>query len=271
MTIVLREVLGTLWITALLALTATASRGAGALRYQNPEEQAMGLRGAPGVLAFVLQSPSSQQHRSFIEIGQRQLFAIDGLNIDCIRAGYVRRPVGVAATAAVLSSTAGGEKVFGIETWYQRPDRIAVSGELTLHAVSINGYEGSRLFSATLRMAVRLRDRITLVSSIDDVRLAGERQRGAGTSIHLVAAPAGPWMTAASLRIDRSGRVSLHAATRMQLGRSLHAAFGYEDTSGMFKGALSLHLAPIGISAGASVHPVLGVSRSMFLSWGGDR
>jgi hypothetical protein len=249
-----------------LILASTGSRGAGDLRYQNPEEQAMGWRGGPGVLAFSLPS-AARRRRGFVEIGQRRPFAIDDLNIDCLRAGTLSGRIGIAASVAVLSSGIGGEKALGIETFYQRRDRLAVSGELKFHAVSIEGYEGSRLLSATLRMAARLGDRITLVSSIDDVRLAGEHRRGAGTSIHLITAPAGPWVATAGLRVDRSGRVALHAATRMPVGRHLQCAFGYEDASGMFHGAMTLLVASTRISAGASVHPVLGVSKSMFLSW----
>lgn len=69
------------------------------------------------------------------------------------------------------------------------------------------------------------------------------------------------------LRMSRDGSAALSAASWVRFGRLLVLAAGYDDGPEMLKAAATFAVRGVTLGVGASLHPFLGVSESVFLTW----
>jgi len=254
------------WSYAVLVLMCPRVLAVGSVRYENVEEQTLGLRGALAATLFTI-AAKEDYPALVVEAGESRLFGIAGLKRTAVRAGARAGAWGCYASAVFLTSGVGGERVVSIEPFYRAGNTLSVSLGATLSTAELSGYEGASLVSGAIRMFARLSGHVTVGYGIDDFRLAGIQVPGAETSIYVVVS-AGPRFTFFSLvRAGRDGSSGVAVAARLRWSGRLRTCVGYEDATSMLKGSLTLRFGRTGIQAGATVHPVLGVSKGLFVSW----
>jgi hypothetical protein len=94
---------------------------------------------------------------------------------------------------------------------------------------------------------------------------------GADASLQVVAFPELPLCGVAKMSVSRRGSVAFGVSSRLRVAHGLLVAVGYEDETGALNGSMALRYRSMGLDVGASVHPVLGVSEALFVSWRRER
>jgi hypothetical protein len=232
----------------------------GHIRYENPVEHAVGLSGIAGLSA----NPQWRDRAYAVEAGQRFLYGIPGLASTDVRLHVMRGASGALLSSTFLSSPVGHEYRVTLEPF--------LGGGNTLFGVALS-YESLKLrdFTAVglgtvgFRSAVRLSKSVRLGYTVDNVRLFGVSHPGADTALYVVVQRG--VSAVAQARLSRDGGVEMSFASWTRIAASLLIAAGYDDGSGLLKGGLALSIRSADVSVGASVHPLLGVSKSVFLTW----
>jgi len=234
----------------------------GQIRYQNPIEHAVGLHGVTGLI--VDPEWAVRPSARLVEAGQRFLFGIPGLVTTQVRVGARRRTLGALVSSTFLSSTIGHEYRVTLEPFLQR-ERTLFGIALSYQSLSLQPFASVGLATLGVRTCVRLSRSIRLGYSIDNIRLYGIAHPGADTGVYLIIERG--VSAIAHARLTRDGAVEMSFASWARIGRVLAIAAGYDDSSGLLKAGVSLRVRPATLSVGASLHPFLGVSKSVFLTW----
>jgi hypothetical protein len=222
---------------------------------------------AASSLAFAADAADDAGARWRFDAGEWTLFEIDGLAAGSC-AGEVRcRGWGGIVAWSILSSPVGRETALAGTFLASRVDRVGLAGGLRLDSVSLDGCERQFLLSFSVDAVVRLSPRVVLCARVGGVRVSGVPRPGADASLRVVAFPAGPISGTAGVAVARDGRVACGVSSRLRLGRRFHAVLGYDDGTAAINGSLAIGFRAFALEAGASVHPVLGVSKSLFVSW----
>ncbi len=202
-----------------------------------------------------------------VEAGERRLFDGAGLSATVCAADVRRGDWGWGVTAAVVSSPVGEEAVLGGTILAPVSERVRLAGDLRFNVVGFSGFEHATLFCLSLHALLRVSPQIALCPGVEDVRVRGERLPGADGSLRLAFFPGERLCGVAEITVSRRGVPRFGVSSRLRLGRGVYLAAGYEDGTGALSGSLSLRHGSMGFDAGASVHPVLGVSEALFVSW----
>lgn len=246
----------------------------GQLRYENPSDEVLGLNGA-SVLLFGGARFDSRLRGGYpgdgwsFAAGERYLFDMNGLKTSGVRIGLRRDRSALFLSGVALSSPIGRETSFSIEPFYWGRARIGAGMGVSVHSLSLDGFPGAHVVTVSARMVAYVRDDLALGYSADNYRLSGEPLPGADTACFAAFLPDGPLSSVAGVHISSTGAVSTGVAVRLQLGPTVGTSVGYEGGSGAFKAAVALRYSAVGIDVGAAAHPVLGVSKSVFISVGG--
>lgn len=250
-----------------LALSGTAA-AIGGLAYQNPVEHAVGLRAWPAPIGVGVAAGAGWD----IEVGQRYLFGMSDLAASGARADLTGASWGFVGSIVGLSSPIGGEWALGADVVRHREDAICVSIGVALHTSRLEEGRASHAVTTSLHVSALPSRQFAVGYAAQNVQLAGEPLPGVDTSAYVSFLPKAPLGLVAVVRIARDGGLGVNVATELRVGRRVHAALGYEERSAMLKGAFSFRVAAFEMSVGSSFHPVLGVSKSVFVSWrGGGR
>ena len=244
----------------LVVVTAQADAGAlGALAYRTPEERALAVGGA----AWVFRDPAWKGW--FVEAGQRYPFAIDGLDVTQARAGVAGARWAWLGAAAMLDSPVGAETSLAL-AGVHRGDRWLIELALHHHTARLAGAAGASL--VTVSVAAQVHTRRALIGyAVEGYRLAGEPLPGADTGAYVVVGAGALLSASATVRFRRAGEIDVGVGAELRAGRNAYAAVGYEDGAGMLNGALGVRAKSIGLCIGVSLHPVLGVSKSVCVRW----
>ena len=111
-------------------------------------------------------------------------------------------------------------------------------------------------------MFLRLSHVVTLGYGIENHRLWGEALTGAEMSLQAVIRPQERVTVVVGARTDRNGTLGLGSAVYLAVHEMLGVAFGYDDGAETFRAALRIDLSHVGVTLGAGVHSVLGISRA---------
>lgn len=216
-----------------------------------------------GLAGLLLDDP---RVRWWVEAGERALFDIPELRVTQVQAGLRHGGSSVLLSTAMLATPLGREFHGAIEAVSGNAGPIGLSVEVGLWGLAIADAAPARLACISAAVSAPVFAKIAVAYLIDNVRIAGEALRGADTSVIVVATPRPYLALVAGARVTRDGEVGAWVASRVQWGRRLEAAFGYDDGTAMLKSSLVVR-AGIDIGVGASTHPVLGLSKSIFLRW----
>jgi hypothetical protein len=254
----------------LALLVAAPSREAcalGSLTTRGPEERALGMDREAYSLVFTPDAGHEAGLWWRFDAGEWTLFEVDGLAVGSC-AAEARCPAwGVILSADLLSSPVGREAVLGGALLFAGATRAGLAGGLRLETLALDGCEREFLLSFSVDAVVRVVPRMVMCSRVNAVRLAGTSRAGADVSLRVVAFPEGTLCAIAGIAVTRNGDVVCDVSSRVRLARRVRAVLGYDDGTAAINGALSIGVRAFALEAGASVHPVLGVSKSLFLSW----
>jgi hypothetical protein len=236
------------------------------MRYQNPLEYTLGLGGA--LAKFIIDSEPARDTppRMVVEVGERFLHGIPGLEVTHFRIGVNRGNAGGLFSSTFLSSPVGYEYHIALEPFFHA-GALGLGADVNLYTLSLGAFANTHLATLGAQVGAQLSESMFLGYTIENVRVHGEFLPGADTSLFLIASPRATLGGAARLRLTRDGTVDASIGSWVWLGRALAVAMGYEDASGTMKAAAALSVGAFAISLGASLHPVLGVSKSVFLAW----
>lgn len=249
----------------LCAVRVVGARAIDGPGYRNAESTALGLDTPSRILLF--DDTGRAHQRWWVEAGQWRLFDIEDLVSNGAEFGVRRGRFGVVVSSLFISSPIGMESRYltSIMCWGSR--RIRIASGIGADVVAMDGFEKAVFLFATVSAVVELSDMVRLVSSIDRARIAGEPCSGAGASAAMVLCPLSRVCGLASVALSRYGAISTGFSTRIRISRLASAAVGYDGSTGVLKGSVTACVRSAGVQAGATVHPVLGVSKAVFVFW----
>lgn len=252
------------WLTA-----ATDAVAIGRLMYRNSEDAALGISGSSYALIYGLTGDRSVVPCWCVEAGEHRLFSVDGLKTDAVSLMIRPGRWGAVVSATHLSTPVGSEGVLGVESVYVGNRSFSFAAGLRVDRLTLPGFGEAYLAVVSVRMFAHLGSGLIVGYTADTIRVAGEDHPGAGLACHVIVSPVSPVCLLSRLEISRSGTPSTGIAASVRTGRRLRVAAGYDGASGGLAGAVTCTVGRIGLRAGADLHPVLGVSKSVFVFWGG--
>jgi hypothetical protein len=232
------------------------------IRYPDPVYTVTGVR--YDLTGELLESTSAWS----VEACERDLFDGVGLRVAGVRArAGLPADLRLVAEAAQLSTGVGAET----SAWVgvrRRTRSWMLGAAVTWDGAAIDGATPAWLAGLTLHTAVWAAEGVRLGCDIDGVRLAGLEHPGADIcSTVLVMIPHGVALSSV-LVVDRADGAHARVATALRLGSAALLVGGYDDGTGSLSLALAVTGAGARVSAGSSLHPVLGLSRGVSVGWG---
>ncbi|MEJ2720556.1 MAG: hypothetical protein P8181_05375 [bacterium] len=252
------------WVTS-----APDAVAIGRQMYRNSEDAALGIYGSTYSLICGLIDDGREDPRWRIEVGEHRLFSLDDLKTDAVSVMIRPGNWGAVISATHLSTPVGSEGVLGVEGVYVENGSFSIAAGARIDRLTLPGFEDTYLAAASVRMFARVSAGLIVGYTADTIRVAGEDHPGTGLGCHVIVCPGSPVCLLSRLELSRGGTPSVGIAASVRPGRWLRVAAGYDGASGGLAGAITCTLGPIGLRAGAEVHPVLGVSKSVFVFWGG--
>jgi hypothetical protein len=247
-------------------VSPTQVRALGQIRYQNPTEFALGLQGAASPFVLDAATGGGGAPRLLVEAGERLLFGISGLRTSHLRIGVRHGELGWVFSSTFLSSPIGREYHVSLEPFFRR-GALAFVVDVNLYSLSIESFASAYLATIGAQARVKLNGSVDLGYAVENVRLHGEEFPGADTAVYLIAS-ARPIVTGVlQIRMTRQGAVGMSIGSRVLVGRLLAIAVGYEGTAALLKAGMQARFQFVALNIGASLHPVLGVSKSVFVTW----
>lgn len=234
--------------------------GIAQIRFQNPFEHTIGVSG--WFVAFDAGPDAAPS--VIVEAGERFLYDISDLKTNELRLAWRRGAFGALSSFVTLQSPVGHESALSVEP-FARSGAAGLGIELGWHALSLDGFERASTVTAGARARVSLAGSVQLAYAIENVRLFGDELRGADVSFSVFVLRT--VSSVVQLRMSRDGAAALSAASWVRFGRLLVLAAGYDDGAEMLKAAAAFAVRRITLGVGASLHPFLGVSESVFLTW----
>ena len=247
-----------LCVSCACLVDATVVCGIGRIRWQSPLERTTGLYGATA--RALVEKPG---RGISVETGQRFLFDIPGLATSSIRVGIARRSANVSLSSVVLSSPVGNEFSVSL-TPVVAYESFALGGSLRYDGLNL-GPLGASLLTVGVQGLAALNKTVQIGLAIDGVRILGTNYPGADIAVYFIRR--GRVNAVARCELSRRGYVDASIASWARLG-ALTVSAGYEGSTAALRGALSVRVRAVGVSAGASAHPILGVTKSIFVRWG---
>ncbi|MCZ6767537.1 MAG: hypothetical protein O7D32_11475 [bacterium] len=232
------------------------------LEYRNPEEQVLGIDAT--VLRVFATRPGNRT--GFAEVGERHLFNMAGLVARYARAGMRGGRLGTAVSVVALSSDIGGEDLLQAEVFYRETSTVLVGASAGLHSARIDGFRPSFLATVSVQVAVAI-ERLVVGYSARNFRVAGEQLDGVDGTMY-VALTGSRFVPVSRVRITRNGFWSISASLRVDVGPNAGVSVGYLGGTGSLSSAAHVHVRRVGVAVEVSTHPVLGLSKSLFVTWG---
>jgi len=247
----------------ILCLVYAADAGAIGLEYRNPEERVHGIDAA---VFHRLAHRNKSRYGFAAEVGERRPFNVPGLVARYARAGMQGRRLYAAVSAVALSSGVGGEDLLQAEVIYNGESNILIGVSAGIHSVRIDGFQPTFLATVSTQVAARIK-RLLVGYSARSIRLAGEALDGADGSLYAAFA-GGRFVPVSRFDITRDGFWSISASLRVEVGSYAGLSIGYLGGTGAIAGAGRVRVRRVGVAVEVSSHPVLGLSESLFVTWG---
>ncbi len=248
------------------AAAVTESRAFGLAVSRGPEEAALAMDGP--VFSLVFEAPDDSIANSWsVQAGEWRLFDDAGLSATVCGGNLRRGDWGCGVMAAMVSSPIGEEAVLAGSILTPVSGRVRLAGDVRLNVVTFGGFERAYLLCLSLHALLRLSPHIALCPGVENIRVRGEESAGADASLLVAVFSSQPRCGVVEARVSRGGALTFGVSSRLRVGHGVFFAVGYDDGTGTLNGSLSLRFRSMGLEAGASVHPVLGVSEGLFISW----
>ena len=232
------------------------------LEYRNPEEQVLGI----DATALQVFATRSDNRRGFAEVGERHLFDMAGLVARYARAGMRGGRFGTAVSVVSLSSGIGGEDLLQADLFYRGTSTILIGASAGLHSARIDGFRPSFLATVSVQVAVAI-ERLVVGYQARNFRVAGEQLDGVDGTVY-VAVTGSRFVPVSRIRITRNGFWSISASLRVDVGSNAGVSVGYLGGTGSLSSAARVRVRRVGVAVEVSAHPVLGLSKSFFVTWG---
>jgi len=249
------------------AVSASRAGASSPVATQGAEARTLAMERSTYSLVFVSGSDAGGSTRWKLDAGEWTLFEIDGLAVRACAAEVLRGGWGAIAAVGVLSCPVGTWSVLEGSVLGAARDDIGLCAGASLETIALDGCRKEARASLFLEAAVRFSPALVVCTRVDGIRIAGDVRAGGDARVCAAAFPGGSLCAVAGLAVSRSGDVRCDASSRLRLGRRVRASLGYEDGTGAINGALSIGVRSLVLDAGATVHPVLGVSKAFFVSW----
>ena len=256
-----------LLVLLVVAVWGSDTRALGLALFETPRERAVGL-GHPGESLVIEGLPPGAGGRWRVEAGEWFLFGVDGLRTSAVAVEVEKRGWECLLSAAVLGAPVGREYGFGAGVSVPFAGRVRLGAALRLDTVDIEGCARSHLLTLSVSALLRVADSVVLVSRAANIRLAGESVPGASASVGVVLSPVSVLCGVARLEVSPAGLASFGVSSRVRVADRLLVSLGYEEDTGSLAGSIWICVGGLGVDAGSTFHPVLGVSQALYLSWG---
>jgi hypothetical protein len=214
-------------------------------------------------VAPVRDALSDTTSRVRVEVADAELYGIEGLRTNGVRASGAVRVLFVTGTMTNIESPVGSETRALVEVGYTIRRRW--QGALRAGGERLS-LDGMSLF--TSRMAgVASRVDVGHVSTIADVEVLDTPGAGYESSLSLaMRVRSGAAQLIGNIRIDGDRFVGAGIAAVARLHESLALMAGYDDGSESMRGAVVIDWRGIEVAAGVFQHPVLGMSQGVSVS-----
>lgn len=250
-----------------VAAGAGKARGISAGLFGRPRERALGLDHT-GASLWRASAPGIARALFWAEAGEWLLYGIDDLRTHAVCVGAEKSSLCLRAVALVLDTPVGREAAVETGASAAVAPRLRLGTAVRWETAGLDGCERAHLVVLSLTALARLADRAALITRASNIRLAGEPLAGAGVSIGLVLSPESAVSAVARLDLSRAGSASFGVASRIRLGDRVVVSLGYGEDTGSLDGSVWIRIGSVGLDAGSSFHPVLGMSQGVFVSWG---
>jgi hypothetical protein len=248
-------------------VAARDARGISSALFERPRDRALGLD-QTGASLWRAPLPGAAGTSCRFEAGEWLLHGIGGLRTHSAVVEVGTASWDVRVSAAVLGTPVGREAAIATGVCAAFGERIRLGTTAAWETADLDGCERAHLLVLSVSALLHLSGRAALVTRASNIRLAGEPLPGAGASIDLVLAPESPVCAVARFEVSPAGAASFGVASRIALGSRVRLCLGYDDDTGSLDGSIWMRIGGVGLDAGSSFHPVLGVSQGLFVSWG---
>ena len=201
------------------------------------------------------------------ELGEIRLFGIEGLRADGFRFGLNRDRIGFFVSGSNVASPLGSERTGGLGGYVRTPGKVQAGWRVGGVLVEVPPYSRTGLVTLSGSVVSELSSSLVTGFEVDDVRLAGEPFPGADITVWTSIQPFRAAALILTVRLSRWGGTELGFAGSFYLGRACCGSVGYDNATKQIKTALSLSGRTVGCGLGAMFHPLLGVSKEIFLRW----
>ena len=243
------------------------ARASTAVATQGPEAKAVSMGRGTFSLAFEAIGDESRTARWRCDAGEWTLFDVEGLAVGACAAEVRSGGWGGVLSLGILSSPVGNESVLEGSVIAAGRRRVGLAGGARLETIALDGCRKAAQLSLSIDAVCRFSPVVAMITRVEGIRVGGAPRPGADARVCVVAFPAGSLCGIVGISVSRSGDVVCDASSRVRVGRRVRAAVGYDDASAAINGSFSVKVRALVFEFGASVHPVLGVSKALFVSW----
>jgi hypothetical protein len=236
-----------------------------------PRERALGVDRLSAPVVLDPPDANATGTQWLLEAGQWNLYGIKGVHGGAFAVEVDRGGCRGVFRAGRVSSPVGSESAMAVGVLAGAGGRFWAGATLRLEIAEIEGCVRTHLLTVSPCVVVRMAPGVSVISVVEGVRVTGEEFPGADASLSVVAGANRSLSAAASVTAARDGAFTIGVASRLRLGRGVALALGYSDDTGAFESSLVLRVRSLAVDAGATAHPVLGISKALFLSWGWGR
>ena len=228
-----------------------------------PEELALGLRG-------ILAEPFAARGTPgpYAQVVDTELYQMAGLRRAYARVGFAWSRVGCGVEVSQIAAGIGAEtgaalRVIAGPLLDWRIETVVARAQLRL-----DGLAAAQQTTVTLRSCGAVSRRVRVGYALERLRLSGEAWPGVDATAVVTVLPAEQTAINLALVIGRWGEQSVNLSATVGVVPGLRLSFGFDEGTGAVAAAVSIRRGALRLSAGQSVHRVLGAVQSVALSWG---
>jgi len=203
----------------------------------------------------------------FFEAGEIFLYEESGLQLGQF---YVRRcysSLALSLAGSFLRSPLGGENGFSPRLELGPTNSVTFEAGFEYGTLELKGFERESSIEVGCRLHARLTRSVSAGYTFSFIPGASERSGGIRASTFLGWRSSSKAGLFASLFFDRAGFKSVGCCCILGLSRRSSIILGYENGSGMMKGALEVGLGGFDVTTMVLLHPFLGMSEGAAIAW----
>ncbi len=234
-------------------------------RFENGTEQVVGTIGR--IAANQFHADTETGRKIIVEAGGIRLYGLPEFGADGIRISLAEPSFAISLSGAAISSPVGSEQAAGISMHLDAASGITLGVRLDGALVSLKACERSAMLTTSSFVMTRLVQGMSVACVAEDLYLSGETVHGVDLSLCAVGRFHSNATAVVTLHIDRWGALGMGYAASLRMGTRFNGLIGYEGASGQLKTAAALSNTSWTCEICVLIHPVLGLSKGIFLRW----